>query len=81
MGKTFVISISFFSEPNYQGNCSKYYLKNLAGKKFSYAGIAVSKHYKRILSANKAAAKLREMYPTAKVEVEERTFTDRLNKR
>lgn len=81
MGKTFVISISFFSEPNYQGNCSKYYVKSLAGKKFSYAGIALAKHYESITRVEKAAAKVREIFPTAKVVVEERTYIDRLNKR
>ena len=81
MNSTFVIAILFFSEPNYQGNCWKYYLKNLAGKKISYAGIAVAKHYESINWVEKAAARLRKIFPTAKIEIEERTFSDRLNKR
>jgi len=79
MDKTFVVALCFYSEPNFQGNCSKYYVKE-NGKRKSYAGIAVAKHYSYRTHAEKCAETWRTMFPTAKVEVEERTFIQRLNK-
>lgn len=78
MDKTFVVAINFYSEPNYQGNCSKYYVKENSERK-AYAGIAVAKHYLHRTHAEKCAERWQKMFPTAKVEVEERTFIQRLN--
>lgn len=79
MDKTFVVAINFYSEPNYQGNCSKYYVKENSKRK-AYAGIAAAKHYLYRTHAEKCAETWQKMFPTAKVEVEERTFIQRLNK-
>lgn len=79
MDKTFVVAINFYSEPNYQGNCTKYYVKSNSTPT-SYAGIASAKHYLHRTHAEKCAERWQKMYPTAKVEVEERTFIQRLNK-
>ena len=75
---TYVVAMYFFSEPNYSGNCAKYYLKRLNGKQISYAGIAVAKHYLNKSNAERAAAKLKKAFSSAKIEVEQRTFAQRL---
>lgn len=75
---TYVVAMYFFSEPNYNGNCSKYYLKRLNGKQISYAGIVVAKHYLDVRNAERAVAKLKKAFPSAKFEIEERTLAQRL---
>lgn len=76
---TYVVAMYFFSELNYSGNCSKYYLKNLNGKRISYAGIAVAKHYLNKSNAERAVAKLKKAFPSAKFEIEQRTLAQRLS--
>lgn len=75
---TYVVAMYFFSEPNYSGNCAKYYLKKLNGKQISYAGIVVAKHYLDVRNAERAVAKLKKAFPSAKFEIEQRTLAQRL---
>ena len=66
---TFVIAINFFSEPNYSGNCSRYYFVRKNGNKVTYSGIANAKKYMSQQAAKNMAAKLRKIFPSALVEV------------
>lgn len=63
--ETYVIAINFFSAPNYEGNCTRYYLVKKRGKKITYAGIQLAKRYVSKSAALKTARKLSETYPTA----------------
>lgn len=67
----YYITIAFYSEPNYQGNCSLYYLKGIKGNKISYGGTMYKKLYVQKSAALKAAEKVKKSFPTAKVEVHE----------
>lgn len=63
--ETYVIAINFFSEPNYQGNCYRYYLVRKSGKRVQMEGIARAKRYRSEVRAKKTARQLGEMYPEA----------------
>lgn len=63
--QTFVIAISFFSEPNFKGNCNQYWFVSKRGNKVTYSGVNNAKRYLSETAAKKMAAKLREIYPTA----------------
>jgi len=63
--ETYVIAINFFSEPNYQGNCSRYYLVRKSGKRVQMEGIERAKRYHSEVRAKKTARQLSEMYPEA----------------
>ena len=63
--QTYVIAINFFSEPNFQGNCSRYYFVRKNGNKVTYSGINNAKRYLNESAAKKMAQKLREIFPTA----------------
>lgn len=67
----YYVTISFYSEPNFQGNCSLYYLQCIRGKKIIYGGTAYKKLYVQKNAVLKAAKKTKEIFPTAKVEVHE----------
>ena len=63
--ETYVIAINFFSEPNFQGNCSRYYLVRKSGKRVQMEGIERAKRYRSEICAKKTARQLREIYPDA----------------
>lgn len=63
--ETYVISINFFSEPNFQGNCSRYYFVSKRGDKVTYSGIQNAKRYLSYQAAKNMQRKLQEVYPTA----------------
>ena len=63
--ETYVIAINFFSEPNFQGNCSRYYLVSKRGKRVQMEGIERAKRYRSEARAKKTARQLNEMYPDA----------------
>jgi hypothetical protein len=68
---SYYITIAFYSEPNYRGNCSIYYLKGIKGNKISYGGTMYKKLYLQKSAALKAAKKIKNAFTTAKVEVNE----------
>ena len=63
--ETYVIAINFFSEPNFQGNCSRYYLVSKRGKRVKMEGIERAKRYRSEVRAKKTARQLNEIYPDA----------------
>ena len=67
--ETYVIAINFFSEPNFQGNCSRYYFVRKNGNKVTYSGIVNAKRYVNETAAKKMASKLGEIFPTAMIMV------------
>ena len=67
--QTYVIAINFFSEPNFQGNCSRYYFVRKRGNKVTYSGIANAKRYLSETAAKNIANKLCEIFPTAMIMV------------
>ena len=66
---TFVIAINLFSEPNYKGNCSRYYFVSKRGDKITLSGIVNAKHYLSEKVANNMAEKLKDIYQDALIEV------------
>jgi len=70
--KTYIISISYYSEPNFRGNCSKYYFVSKRGNKVTYSGVVNAKHYLNVGSAERMAKTLRRIFPTAEIKVEYR---------
>ena len=67
--ETYVIAINFFSEPNYGGNCSRYYFVRKRGHKVTMSGRANAKQYLNVKSAENMAAKLRLIHPSALISV------------
>ena len=63
--ETYVIAINFFSEPNFQGNCSRYYLVSKKGKRVKMAGIEKATRKQPEVCAKKTARQLNEIYPDA----------------
>ena len=63
--ETYKIAINFFSEPNFGGNCSRYWFVSKHGNKVTYSGVENAKKYLSETAAKKMANKLREIYPTA----------------
>lgn len=63
--ETYVIAINFFSEPNFQGNCSRYYLVSKRGKRVKMEGIERAKRYRSEVRAKKTARQLNEICPDA----------------
>jgi len=70
--KTYIIGLCFYSEPNFKGNCSKYYFVSKRGNKVTYSGVVNAKHYLNVGSAERMAKTLREIFPTAEIKVEYR---------
>ena len=65
----YFIAINFFSEPNYCGNCTRYYFVSKNGNKVTYSGITNAKKYVSEKAAKNMAAKLRTIFPTALIQV------------
>ena len=63
--ETYVIAINFFSEPHFQGNCSRYYFVSKRGKRVKMEGIERAKRYRSEVCAKKTARQLSEIYPDA----------------
>ena len=72
----YFVTIAFYSEPNYNGNMTMYFLHGIKGNKISYGGTTNKKLYCQKNSAIKAAKRVKNAFPTAKVEVTETTPTN-----
>lgn len=81
MNKTFVVCIAFYSEPNYRGNCTIYFLKHIHGKNIAMCNIGGAKHYESRYWAERAVEKVKQHFPTAEVTIDEWTFEQRLNRK
>lgn len=67
--ETYKIAINFFSEPNFKGNCSRYWFVSKRGNKVTYSGVVNAKKYLSEAAAKRMAQKLKEIYPTALIMV------------
>ena len=67
----YAIAINFYSEPNFRGNCSRYYFAYKRGNKVGLTGIANSKRYLSLKPAEKMVEKLNAVYADAKIEIVE----------
>lgn len=67
----YYVTIAFYSEPNYNGNMTMYFLHGIKGNKISYGGTTNKKLYCQKNSAIKSAKRVKNAFPTAKVEVAE----------
>lgn len=65
--KVFILSFDLFSEPNYQGNMSRYYLKGFNGTKISYGSKGFAKKYLTYVGAKKAGKRLQDRFPNARI--------------
>lgn len=64
---TYHITLDFYSEPNYTGNMSRYYLMGLYGERVQFGGTSMKKLYVNRKSAIAAAKRVKEIYPYAHI--------------
>ena len=67
----YYITIAFYSEPNFKGNMTMYWLHGIKGNKISYGGTAFKKIYTSLHFAKKAYERVKAAYPTAIVSLNE----------
>lgn len=72
----FVLSMDFFSEPNYKGNMTRYYLKGFpSANKVSYGSIGQAKRYHTYSGMVKAGKRLQKAFPNARITMHGETCT------
>lgn len=66
---TYHITLDFYSEANFKGNMSRYYLMGLYGERVQYGGSSMKKLYCNRKSAINAAKRVKELYSYARISV------------